>query len=223
VKNILSSSNSNSNSNNSNNNGSENNNGNNSAATRLLVLSWVAVLCRDMPFAGLQIALFDVFKSLLSFLDDGCVNIFVQRALWGALAGSVAAWVTTPFDVLTTNIITAAQERPSANNTTTTTTASQEEDRSALVKPLPISSLSYQQSSSREKPAIISALQEVGPLFGQTMTDIFTYGGGFPGLFQGAVARMLFFGPAAMIFFASYESLFELISLAREGHAFWQK
>ena len=29
---------------------------------RMVLLSWVAVLCRDVPFAGLQIALFDVYK-----------------------------------------------------------------------------------------------------------------------------------------------------------------
>lgn len=214
-------------------------------AARVIVLSWVAVLCRDMPFAGLQIALFDVFKSLLSFLDDVGVNIFVQRALWGALAGSVAAWLTTPFDVLTTNVITAAQDRPnnnstgsadvssestlstrlamsSANSTPVTTDGGTDTDAGADIKG-EINVVESQSQSQSEPPTVISALQEVGPLFAQTMTDIFTYGGGFPALFQGAVPRVLFFGPAAMIFFASYESLFELISLAREGHAFWQK
>lgn len=188
-------------------------------ASRLIVLSWVAVLCRDMPFAGLQIALFDVFKSLLSFLDDAGVNIFVQRALWGALAGSVAAWVTTPFDVLTTNIITAAQDGP--GNSTVASQEAVSSSRVAMSSSPPRVSTSTQALDERP-PTILSALQEVGPLFAQTMTDTFTYGGGFPALFQGAVARMLFFGPAAMIFFASYETLFELITLAREGRAFWQ-
>lgn len=78
-------------------------------SVRLLLLSWVAILCRDMPFAGLQIALFDVFKGLLAGLDDLGVSIFVQRALWGALAGGTAAVITTPFDVLTTSVMTAAE------------------------------------------------------------------------------------------------------------------
>ena len=107
----------------------------NKGSVRLIVLSWVAVLCRgadafifihgisnyiiymfdftitlDMPFAGLQIALYDVFKSLLSFLDDWGVNVFIQGAVWGALAGSVASFITTPFDVLTTTVMTAAQD-----------------------------------------------------------------------------------------------------------------
>jgi len=35
---------------------------------RVLLYAWFAILLRDMPFAGLQIALFDIYKNLLSFL-----------------------------------------------------------------------------------------------------------------------------------------------------------
>lgn len=35
---------------------------NDPVARRAVLLSWVAVLCRDMPFAGLQIAFFDFYK-----------------------------------------------------------------------------------------------------------------------------------------------------------------
>ena len=41
---------------------------------RAVVLSWVAVLCRDMPFAGLQIAFFDVYKGLFAGLEDAGVR-----------------------------------------------------------------------------------------------------------------------------------------------------
>ena len=37
-------------------------------------------------------------------------SIFAQRALWGVLAGGVASFVTTPFDVLTTSVLTASEE-----------------------------------------------------------------------------------------------------------------
>jgi len=74
-----------------------------------LLVAWIAVLCRDVPFAGLQIALFDVYKNLLSGLDDAGLSVFLQRALWGALAGGTAAFLTTPFDNLTTNLMTASE------------------------------------------------------------------------------------------------------------------
>ena len=59
---------------------------------------------------------------------------------------------------------------------------------------------------------VAEALSEVGPLFAQTLTDIFVAGGGIGALFNGAVERMLFFGPAAMIFFAMYDSIYVVIS-----------
>ena len=73
--------------------------------TRAIALAWIAVLCRDMPFAGLQIAFFDFYKGLFSYLDDMGLSTFLQRALWGACAGSTAAVLTTPFDLLTTNVM----------------------------------------------------------------------------------------------------------------------
>lgn len=63
--------------------------GNNVGASvrRVVALSWIAVLCRDMPFAGLQIAFFDGYRSLFSFLDEAGWSTFSQRAVWGAFAG----------------------------------------------------------------------------------------------------------------------------------------
>jgi hypothetical protein len=59
---------------------------------------------------------------------------------------------------------------------------------------------------------VAEALSEVGPLFSQTLTDIFVAGGGIGALFNGAVERMLFFGPAGLIFFASYDAIYTIIS-----------
>ena len=71
----------------------------------VLALSWAAVLARDMPFGALQLAFFDLYKNGLGFLDTMGVNIFVQRLAWGGAAGGSAAFLTTPFDVLTTRVM----------------------------------------------------------------------------------------------------------------------
>jgi D-glycero-alpha-D-manno-heptose-7-phosphate kinase len=47
--------------------------------------------------------------------------------------------------------------------------------------------------------------------------------GGIGALFTGVIPRILFFSPAAMIFFAAYESIFDVLELAKSGQAFWQK
>ena len=171
---------------------------------RVVVLSWLAILCRDMPFAGLQIALYDLFKNLLSFLDEAGVNIYVQRLLWGALAGSTAAFFTTPFDILTTNILTAAQD-------------------DQMVEMPPSTS-----GNSALKYRALGPFEGVGELFYNTIKGIGKYfevlrdpaitiftvnDGGPSALFTGAIARVLFFGPAAMIFFFYYEALTDILSI----------
>jgi len=153
-----------------------------------ILLSWLAVLCRDVPFAGLQIALFDVFKNALSFLDDQGWSTFAQRALWGASAGGTAAFLTTPFDILTTNIINAAEGR--------------EVDQ-------------QDKTSSSPSSSILAT-------FEKAWKDVFSSGGGVSALFTGAVPRMLFFSPAAMIFFAVYETCSDVFGQIRSGNAFWQ-
>jgi hypothetical protein len=87
------------------------------SSTRFVVFSWVSILCRDMPFAGLQIAFFELFKSLLSGLDDMGTSVFVQRAIWGACAGSTASLLTTPFDVITTYVLVETDINSKSNVT----------------------------------------------------------------------------------------------------------
>lgn len=154
---------------------------------RLLAFSWVAVLCRDMPFAGLQIALFDLYKSVFSFLDDAGVSIFLQRSIWGAFAGGTAAFLTTPFDLITTNVMVAATDV-------------------------------NQDSGSKSK----NVWTEIGPLFSKTTKETIDKGG-INALFTGALPRVLFFAPAATIFFVSYESIFDILEQAKEGNAFFQR
>ena len=141
-----------------------------------LLIAWAAVLCRDVPFAGLQIALFDVYKNLFSSLDDAGVSLFLQRALWGAFAGGTAAVLTTPFDNLTTNLMTSSSSSSSSSST-------QEQGLSARL--------------------------------GVAWKDLLQ--GGLGTMYTGALPRLLFFSPAAMIFFACYETLTELILSLNSG------
>lgn len=68
---------------------------------------------------------------------------------------------------------------------------------------------------------LVSIFKEIGPLFSESIRETVSKGG-LPALYTGAIPRVLFFIPAATIFFVCYESFFELISLARDGKAFWQ-
>lgn len=157
-----------------------------------LLLSWVAVLCRDVPFAGLQIAFFDVYKTLFSSLDDLGLSLFLQRALWGAFAGGTAAVLTTPFDNLTTNLMTAGvvggQKAGEGGD-----------DSSDSVAEIQADSL---QLSLQTK-------------FSVAWTELLQ--GGLTTIFAGAIPRIFFFSPAAMIFFACYETFTEVIMGINSG------
>eukprot|EP00899_Mesostigma_viride_P015932 jgi/Mesvir1/2433/Mv22165-RA.1 len=79
--------------------------------TRTFLISWAAVLARDMPFGALQLVFFEQVKEMLQFLGpEYGVPLLLQRMLWGALAGGLAAWITTPVDVLTTIVMTNVSE-----------------------------------------------------------------------------------------------------------------
>lgn len=169
--------------------------------TRMLLLSWVAVLCRDVPFAGLQIALFDVYKTLFSSLDDAGLSIFLQRALWGAFAGGTAAFLTTPFDNLTTNLMLATQ-RPVGP------TQGEESSRAAVSA---AASAAFADGGS--EPG--SGNDAIGPALSAAFRDLFA--SPVNRLFAGAGERILYFSPAAMIFFACYETLTEVILGVRSG------
>ena len=234
---------------------------------RVVALSWIAVLCRDMPFAGLQIALFDVYRSLFSFLDEAGWSTFSQRAVWGAFAGATAGFLTTPFDLLTTQVMLAAEsaeknietvkadlmnvnKRPkiqtsiknigkiSNNNNINNNIYGEGKNRKIVetamqsIEREEIDAFSDSMADIEEQlelynrstytPSNVTIandkskglLSEVFTLFAQTFSDLIDRGG--PGsLFIGAIPRLLFFAPASMIFFATYETFFDLITAAR--------
>jgi Mitochondrial carrier protein len=63
--------------------------------------SWTALLWRDVPYGGLQIALYEFARtSLRDSLGPGIPSDMLS----GAIAGSVAAVLTTPADVLVTRM-----------------------------------------------------------------------------------------------------------------------
>jgi Mitochondrial carrier protein len=72
------------------------------------LLTWQAVLWRDVPYGGIQIALYEVGKQYLlshpgqfgSFLAPGVFS----DVFTGAVAGAIAAILTTPADVLVTKL-----------------------------------------------------------------------------------------------------------------------
>eukprot|EP00898_Chlorokybus_atmophyticus_P005010 jgi/Chlat1/550/Chrsp103S01124 len=83
------------------------------SALNTLMLSWAAVLFRDMPFGALQLVFFEQIKSAFTLLTFLHVPVFAQHMIEGALAGAAAAFITTPVDVLTTRVMTeATKEAP---------------------------------------------------------------------------------------------------------------
>ncbi|KAI0559181.1 Mitochondrial carrier [Gracilaria domingensis] len=67
------------------------------------VTSWVAVLCRDVPYGGLQIAAYECVR--LIFAQHGYTTLLFS-VVAGAIAGLFASIVTTPADVLVTRLST---------------------------------------------------------------------------------------------------------------------
>jgi hypothetical protein len=208
-----------------------------------------------MPFAGLQIAFFDLYKGLFAGLDDAGVSEFFQRAIWGAFAGGTAAVLTTPFDLLTTNVMLEAESAeeeviekleeeqeglelldgesfyesekegdsavdrrrstslPSGSLTlissASSTSATANQSNGVKGSPVP---------SSPVNATSIELAAEILQIFKQTLHDTLKQGGP-SALFTGAVPRLLFFAPAGMIFFATYEGVFELLAVLQKDSA----
>lgn len=199
---------------------------------RTLLVCWIAILLRDMPFAGLQIALYDIYKNLFAFLDELGYSAFFQTALWGILAGGTAAAVTTPFDVITTSLLTSIEEDNESLPTTDEIAAENENPAretdgrvgESKNKELILTSKSKPRALKVEPSGFIEKTQyffiDTYGLLRNSFSDVVSTNG-MIGLFNGVIERVLFFGPAAMIFFSVYESAFKTISVARENHGLW--
>ena len=77
------------------------------SARKNLFKVWKIVLFRDIPFGGVQLAIFEYLKLLLVFFSITAIDpeAPVTEALFGAFGGMVGAVVTTPVDVVVTRLI----------------------------------------------------------------------------------------------------------------------
>lgn len=77
------------------------------AGVQSTISAWAAVLWRDVPYGGLQIALYECVRLLLA---RGGLSGLILSVIAGAIAGWFASVVTTPADVLVTRMSTQAPQ-----------------------------------------------------------------------------------------------------------------
>jgi solute carrier family 25 S-adenosylmethionine transporter 26 len=73
-----------------------------------LYRGWSITVMREIPFTIIQFPLWEAMKRLRGKRKNGSVNA-AESALFGSVAGSVAAAATTPLDVLKTRLMLAKQ------------------------------------------------------------------------------------------------------------------
>lgn len=73
-------------------------------------LAWSAGVFRDVPHGAVLIAIFELSKTyIVDSSIDIDVNTLLSEAVLGAIGGGVGAFISTPSDVVTTTIITSAE------------------------------------------------------------------------------------------------------------------
>ena len=124
-------------------------------------------------------------------------------------AGGTAAVLTTPFDLLTTNVMLEAESA----EVEVMEKLDDEQENDWKQRPTAASAAANGMPFiSPNSPRTNTGLYvEVVQIFAQTFRDLLKTGGP-AALFTGAIPRLVFFAPAGMIFFATYESFFEVIT-----------
>lgn len=73
-----------------------------------VIRAWSSSVWRDVPFGAIQLAIFELTKTYI--LNDPAIDFdsstLLAEAVIGAFAGAWGAFLTTPFDIITTRIIT---------------------------------------------------------------------------------------------------------------------
>ncbi|CAK0872745.1 unnamed protein product [Prorocentrum cordatum] len=83
-----------------------------------VVAAWSASLWRDIPFGAVQLAVFETLKTFIVESPDVQLDVdsLPVEALLGAIGGVAGSFISVPFDVVTTRIITQncpeGEERP---------------------------------------------------------------------------------------------------------------
>jgi len=95
-----------------------------------IVRAWSASCFRDVPAGAIQIAIFELAKVYIVSRPSIAVGIDVNsllfEALLGASAGGIAAFLTTPADVITTQIITKSKSSTSHGSGSSTGQATED-------------------------------------------------------------------------------------------------
>lgn len=160
-------------------------------------------------------------QGLFAFLDEAGVSTFAQRAIWGAFAGGTAAWLTTPFDLLTTNVMLEAESAEEGVIEGLDEGAEKDTDwrkrPSAAGRALRADTADTAGTGTTAKgaspgPRPPGLAAEVVQIFTKTIRDTLAAGGP-AALFTGAIPRLLFFAPSGMLFFAFYESCYDAITI----------
>jgi solute carrier family 25 S-adenosylmethionine transporter 26 len=79
---------------------------------RELYRGWSITIMREVPFTMIQFPLWEALKSYRCASTGQRTVSAGEGAVFGSLAGAVAAGVTTPLDVLKTRMMLAAEKQP---------------------------------------------------------------------------------------------------------------
>jgi len=164
---------------------------------RNTINAWLSSICRDVPMGAFQIAIFESLKVYVVQSPEIVfnVNTLPAEASFGAIGGLVGAALTTPADVVTTQIMTRTE--PQAGVAGNPSAA--DDDGAAAGAPA---------ASAVDDDATAAGDEARGRAPGPLATAKFIYETEGIGAFgKGVVSRSLYWSPAIGIFLALYCSL----------------
>ncbi|KAI9098093.1 mitochondrial carrier domain-containing protein [Phlyctochytrium arcticum] len=151
---------------------------------RGLYYGWRATLARDVPYTACQFTIYEIARArILKHFGKDSLTIW-HDIIPGALAGTLAGFITTPLDVIKTYLQTQSRSKPRLPFVDNATPP-------PPVPPLP-------SSSAKLAPYYTGITPAIRGIYAQR---------GVRGLFSGAVPRMVWTGSQSTIMFLCYEWL----------------